>query len=173
MEILYTVEEKYLQAVEELNWGELPKALHYFNQILEMDPEYARAYYQIGNFYYYQFKDYQAAGYYFKKCIELNPLFPDVYIHYLKLLIVLKMYQSISGMAEKALLIPGVCAAEVYEALGNSAEQQGELQKAQRYYQEAVLVTVEQKEESYLPEHIKRIGLKIAGKKRVLYSYEI
>jgi len=27
MDILYTVEEKYLQAVEELNYGELPKAL--------------------------------------------------------------------------------------------------------------------------------------------------
>ena len=69
MDILYTVEEKYLQATEELNYGELPKALHLFNEIINADPEYARAYYQLGCFYHYQFKNYQTAGYYYKKCI--------------------------------------------------------------------------------------------------------
>lgn len=33
MDILYTVDEKYLQAVEELYYGELPKALHFFTRL--------------------------------------------------------------------------------------------------------------------------------------------
>lgn len=173
MDILYTVDERYLQAVEELNFGELPKALHYFNQILEIDPEYARAYYQIGNFYYYQFKDYQAAGYYLKKCITLNPLFPDVYVHYLKLLIALKMHQPIIGLAEKALHVPGVCQAEIYELLGNYAEQQGNFQEAEQRYQRALLATVEIQEDNSLSDHIKRVGLKIASKKKMIYSYQL
>ncbi|MFP5079764.1 hypothetical protein [Pedobacter sp. JCM 36344] len=44
MEILYFVEVKYLQAVEELKYGRLSKALHYFNTILDIDAGYARAY---------------------------------------------------------------------------------------------------------------------------------
>lgn len=89
MEFLYTMDEKYLQAIEELYYGELPKAMHLFNEIVQADPEYARAHYQLGSCYFYQFKNYQTAGYYYKKCIELEPAFPDVYEHYLKLLMVL------------------------------------------------------------------------------------
>ena len=70
MDILYTVEEKYLQAVEELNYGELPKALHLFHEIVNAEPAYARAYYQLGSIYHYHFKNFQSAGYYYKKCIE-------------------------------------------------------------------------------------------------------
>src|SRR5688572_7956858 len=113
MDILYTVDEKYLQAVEELRYGESPKALHLFNQIIKLDPEYARAYFQLGYLYQYDFKNYQSAGYYYKKCVELDPSFPDVYYHYLKVVITLGMTKLIHQVSEQAIEISGVNRADV------------------------------------------------------------
>lgn len=138
MDILYTVEEKYLQATEELNYGELPKALHLFHEIINADPAYARAYYQLGCFYHYQFKNYQTAGYYYKKCIELEAEFPDVYEHYLRLLITLKMTNLVNKIADKALVTAGVCKAQIYECLGLYAEEQQHLEEAKLQYKKRV-----------------------------------
>ena len=172
MDILYTVEEKYLQAVEELNYGELPKALHFFNEIISIEPEYARAYYQLGSFYYYQFKNYQTAGYYYKKCIELEAEFPDVYEHYLKLLITLKMDKLIHPIAEKALNIPGVCKAHIYESLGMYAEEQQDFIKAKEQYKLGSLATGCETEPILFQDHLKRIGDKQNANRNIIYAYQ-
>lgn len=172
MDILYTVDEKYLQAVEELHYGELPKALHFFNEIINTDPDYARAYYQLGSFYYYQFKNYQTAGFYYKKCMELEAGFPDVYEHYLKLLITLKMHKSIQQVAEKALDIPGVCKANIYESLGLYAEENQNLNFAMEQYRLAAMATSCHTEHTLYEEHLKRIANKLQEKNPVQYTYQ-
>lgn len=172
MEILYTVDEKYLQAIEEMSVGELPKALHLFNEIIDTDPNYARAHYQLGYCYFYEFKNYQTAGYHFKKCIELDPAFPDSYIDYLKLLVTLKMHKTIPLIAEKAFLIPGVPVIELYELLGNCAEQQQDLIAAKEQYEKAMLVTTNQTEYESFQAHIKRISAKQQSKVKVIYTYK-
>ena len=172
MDILYTVDEKYLQAIEELNYGELPKALHLFNEIINADPEYARAYYQLGCFYYYQFKNYQTAGYYFKKCIALEAEFPDVYAHYLDLLITLKMYQSVQPVAQKALAVPGVCKAEVYGRLGLNAEIQQDFVLAKEQYKLAVLAAASDIDHNLFKDHLKRVDDKLQTNKKMVYAYQ-
>jgi len=172
MDILYTVDEKYLQAVEELHYGELPKALHFFNEIINTDPEYARAYYQLGCIYYYQFKSYQTAGFYFKKCTELDAEFPEVYEHYLKLLITLKMHKSVQQVAGKALGVPGVCKANIYESLGLYAEENQNLKLARAKYELAAMATSCQTDHTLYEEHLKRIANKLRADNRVLYTYE-
>lgn len=171
MDILYNVDEKYLQAVEELNYGELPNALHYFNAIVSTDPEHARAHFQLGWLYYYKFKDYQTAGYYFKKCIVLDPLFPDTYVHYLRLLITLNMHQTISQTADKALVTPGVCEACVYEQLGNYEEKRQNLAAAKQHYQKAALAATDKNEHKDLQDDIKRISAKQTANKQMVYAY--
>lgn len=96
MDIYLTIEEKYLHAIDELSYGHRPKALQLLNEIITDDPFYARAHYQLGKLYYYEINDYQSAGYHFKTCAELEPLFPDVYYHYLSLLVFLNMEKQIS-----------------------------------------------------------------------------
>ena len=171
MDILYTVEEKYLQAIDELNYGELPKALHLFHEILIEEPEYARAYYQLGSFYYYQFKNYQAAGYYYKKCIALEAEFPDVYEHYLKLCIVLKMNKIIQHIAENALTVPGVCKANIYESLGLYAEEQQNFVQAKEQYKLAVLFADGQSENNLFHDHLKRIIDKQNASRNIVYTF--
>ena len=172
MDILYTVEEKYLQAIEELNYGELPKALHLFNEIIDSDSEYARAYYQLGSFYQYQFKNYQSAGYYYKKCIELEPTFPDVYEHYLRLLITLQLHKLIETTANKALLVPGVCKAQIYESLGLYKEELLHLTAAADYYKKAAQATSNQTEHGLFQDHLKRVKEKQTANQQMIYAYQ-
>jgi tetratricopeptide (TPR) repeat protein len=172
MDILYTVEEKYLQAVEELHYGELPKALHMFHEIINSDAEYARAHYQLGCFYQYHFKNYQSAGYYYKKCIELEPQFPDVYVHYLKLIVTLKMHKLVHHVADKALLVHGVCKADIYECLGAYAEEQQNFVQAIVQYKKASLIVANQSEHSLFQDHIKRISDKQNANQNMVYAYQ-
>lgn len=172
MDILYTVDEKYLQAIEELYYGELPKALHLFNEIINTDPDYARAYYQLGHCYYYQFKNYQTAGFYFKKCIELDAAFPDVYEHHLKLLITLKMDKSVQQLAEKAIGVPGVCKASIYESLGLYAEEHQNFNLAKEQYRLAAMVTSCQTDHTLYEEHLKRVRNKLKANNHILYTFE-
>ncbi|GAB3931619.1 tetratricopeptide repeat protein [Mucilaginibacter myungsuensis] len=171
MDILYNVDELYLQALDELNYGETPKAMHYFNTIIGKDPDYARAYYQLGHLYFYEFKNYQTAGFYLKKCIELDPNFPDVYVHYLKLLITLKMQKSIQQTADKAITTPGVCHACIYEQLGAYAEQCLDLVTAEVHYQKAAALATDPDEADDLQKHIKRVSGKVKAKQKMVYSY--
>ncbi len=172
MDILYTVEEKYLQAIEELNYGELPKALHLFNEIINADPEYARAYYQLGCFYHYQFKDYQTAGYHYKKCIDLEPTFPDVYEHYLKLVVTLEMHKLINIIADKAIAVPGVSKASIHESLGLYEERQQRFVEAAVHYKKAALSTASQSDHNLFNDHLKRITDKQKSSQQMVYAYQ-
>src|SRR5471030_115029 len=118
MDTYYTIEEKYLQAVDELGYGETPKGLQLLNEIINNDPLYARAHYQLGKIYYYDVLDYQTAGYHFKTCMELEPSFPGIYFHYLRLVVFLNMEKQVNHIVAKALTTPGVNAAAIHNLLG-------------------------------------------------------
>jgi len=172
MDIYTTADEKYLQAIEELNWGELPKALQYFNELVAFDPDYARGYFQLGNLYHYRFKDYKTAGYYYKRCIELDADFPEVYEPYLKLVITLKMHKLAKQIADKALTVSGVCEAQIYENLGLQAEQQQNFIGAASYFKKAELFNAVQDKHGILQEHQDRIKNKLNSTKAMIYDLQ-
>jgi len=170
MDIFTTVEEKYLQAIEELNWGELPKAHQYLIELIAFDPDYARAYYQLGNFNHYHFKNYQSAGYYYKRCIEIDPSFPEVYEPYLKLVITLKMHKLVKQVSAQALAVPGVCEASIYESLGFYAERQQDFKLADSYFKKAEMLNAVQDKQSVFKEHQNRIKSKVNSTKTMIYD---
>src|ERR1700761_3964410 len=139
MDTYYTIEEKYLQAVDELTYGENPKALKLLNEIISNEPLYARAHYQLGKLYYYEIKDYQAAGYHFKTCAELEPSFPDVYEDYLHLLVFLNMSRQVQLVKEKAITVAGVNESYIHYLAGLHAEKKREWDNAISSYQEAAM----------------------------------
>jgi len=172
MDIYTTADEKYLQAIEELNWGELPLALQYFTELISFDPDYARGYFQLGNLYQNRFKDYKTAGYYYKRCIELEADFPEVYEPYLKLVITLKLHKLVKQVADKALLVPGVCEAHIYESLGLHAEQQQNFVQAANYFKKAALFNSVHDEQNKLLEHQNRIRSKMDSTKIMVYDLQ-
>lgn len=170
MDTFYTIEEKYLQAVEERYYGEMPKSLQLLNDIIQTDPLYARAHYQLGLIYYYNMADYQTAGYHLKLCAELEPQFPDVYIPYLQLLVFLNMAAQAGAVSQKALQVPGVDHAAVYKQLGLLAEKSGNWTQASGMFRKALLAASNKKQVDNLEESLERIALKVKSTRGYTYS---
>ncbi|MDB4924521.1 hypothetical protein [Mucilaginibacter sp.] len=171
MDTYYTIEEKYLQAVDELSFGETPKGLNLLNEIISNDPLYARAHYQLGIIYYYEIKDYQTAGYHFKTCMELEPSFPDNYTHYLDLLVFLNMEKQVATISIKALNTPGADAAGIYDLLGLFYEKNKQWTKALEAYQKAFMEVTENEEKVNIEQSLKRVRSKM--QQTQAYTYHI
>jgi len=161
MDTYYTIEEKYLQAVEEVSYGESPKAFQLLKEIIENDPLYARAHFQLGKIYYYEIKDYQTAGYHFKTCMDLEPSFPDNYFHYLSLLIFLKMEKQVDLIIKKALSIAGVNAASIYDLQGLFFEKKKCFTQALTAYQNALNETTGKAQKEEIEESLDRVKEKL------------
>jgi len=172
MDILYTVEEKYLQAMDELHYGETPKAMHLLKELIATDDTYARAYYGLGIIYHYYIKDYKAAGYYYQTAMDLDNAIPDLYEDYIKLLVKLQWHKKIEQVTAKILEVPGINLAKLYETLGVYEEQRLDFVLAKQYYQKAALIAVVEKEHDLLQDHLKRVSGKLKAKQQMVYAYE-
>jgi len=171
MDAYYTIEEKYLQAVDELAYGETSRGLKLLNEIINNDPAYARAHYQLGRIFYYDIKDYQAAGYHFQTCAELEPAFPDMYVPYLELLVFLDMEKKASGIAGKALTVAGVNASAVYKQLGLMQEKHKDWSRALQAYRDAFMEVTDKEEKVDIDDCIARIKQKM--QRSASYQYHI
>ena len=160
MNTYYTIDEKYLQAVDKVTW-KTPKALQLFNEIISNDPLYAKAHYQLGKIYYYDLEDHQTAGYHFKTCMELEPAFPGNYYHYLHLVVFLNMEKQVRLIAEEALTVPGVVVADIYELLGLSAEKNKQLEKALTAYNNAFDTVTDNDDKRNIEKAIERVTAKM------------
>ena len=165
----HTIEEKYLQAVDELSFGETPKGLNILNEIISNDPFYARAHYQLGMIYYYEIKDYQTAGYHFKTCMELEPSFPDNYTHYLDLLVFLNMEKLVVTISTKALNTPGADTAGIYDLLGLFFEKDKQWPKALANYKKAFMEVIENEDKVDIEQSLARVRSKMTQNLAVTY----
>jgi len=170
MDTYYTIEEKYLKAVDKLSYN-TPKALNLLNTIIANDPLYARAHYQLGKIYYYDLQDYQTAGYHFKTCMELEPLFPDNYFDYLSLVVFLNMDKYVASVSAKALATPGVDTCAIYNLLGLYAEKNKNWNKALDAYRQAYMEATDKIDHDDIDESITRVKLKI--RKSAAYRYTL
>jgi tetratricopeptide (TPR) repeat protein len=171
MDTFYTLEEKYLQALDELSYGETPKGLRLLNEIISNDPAYARAHYQLGRIYYYDVKDYKAAGYHFQTCAELEPSFPDLYVPYLELVVFLGMEKKVADVAAKALNVAGVNVSAIYQQLGLFGEKRKDWNTALQAYRDAFMEVTEKDEKADIQEAIARIKQKM--QMNTSYRYHI
>jgi len=166
MNSYFTIEEKYLRAVDKIGSGKSPKALQLLNEIVTNDPLYARAHYQLGKIYYYDLEDYQTAGYHFKTCMELEPSYPANYFNYLSLAVFLNMQKLVKTIADKALVTPGVDLADIHDLLGLSAEKNKRWEEAIDCYSQALEEAVYKKEREKLEESLERVKAKMKKRKQ-------
>lgn len=171
MDIYCTIEERYVQAVDELRYGETAKALQLFNALIAVDATYARAYYQVGIINYYCIKDYQAAGYYFSECIDAEPGFPDVYEDFMKLLVFLNMEKKAKVIASKAILVAGVNQRLIYQQLGFLEEKNQNWNAALDYYKKAYVFSLEKEDAENSKADIERVRDKISREAKFVYNY--
>lgn len=170
MDTYYTLEEKYLLAVEELKYGDTPKSLQLLNEIVHNDPMHARAHFQLGKIHYYDLNDYQTAGFHFKTCNELEPNFPDVYYHYLHLLVFLHMDKQFEAISAKAMTVAGVNLAAVYSLIGQLAERRKNWPLATENYRKAFLEVIAKTQKEEIEEALVRVTEKAKQAKGLSYS---
>ncbi|MEN0054194.1 MAG: hypothetical protein AAGC65_11020 [Mucilaginibacter sp.] len=171
MDAYYTIEEKYLRAVDKLSYGKTTKGLKLLNEIISNDPLYARAHHRLGMIYYYEIKDYQTAGYHFKTCMELEPSFPDNYTDYLDLLVFLNMEKSVHNVSVKALNTPGADTAGIYDLLGLFYEKNKQWTKALDAYQKAFMEVTQNAEKADIELSLKRVRSKM--QQTQAYNYHV
>ncbi|MEO6151087.1 MAG: hypothetical protein ABIN95_14015 [Mucilaginibacter sp.] len=152
-------------------FGETPKGLRLLNEIITNDPLYARAHFQLGKIYYYEIQDYQTAGYHFKTCMELEPAFPDVYFHYMHLVVFLDMEKLVKHVKEKALATAGVDAAAIYDLSGLFFEKNKQWSKALVDYRKAFIEVTDKHQKDDIKESIDRVTNKI--QQGLVYNYQI
>lgn len=170
MDIYFTIEEKYLQAVEEYNYGTLPKTLQLLNEIVATASTFARAHYLLGKMHYNDMNDYQSAGYHYQTCVELEPSFPDAYVPYLRLLLFLNKSTLAQTVSTKALQVPGVDHSHVHEIMGQIAEKNSQWTKAAELFRKALLAADDKSQVDDVQEHIKRIELKLQSTRVYVYN---
>jgi tetratricopeptide (TPR) repeat protein len=139
MNIYYTIDERYLKAIEKLNYGNIPKAKLLLEEILEEEPGYGKAHFHLGCIYYEYLVEYPLAVKHMELALQFEPEFPDVYHRYLWMLNELGCHEKLVSLAQKALHVRGICKACVYLELGNSHEKNRNWALALESYQEAYL----------------------------------
>lgn len=171
MDTFYTIDEKYLQAVDELNYGETPVGLRLLNEIIANDPLHARAHFQLGKIYYYQVQDYQTAGFHFKTALALEPAFPDIYYHYLHLVVFLNMENLVNSIKGRAISKPGVDAASIYELSALFFEKNKKWELALADYRKAHIEATDTKQRETISESLERVKLKSI--EHLSYTYNL
>ncbi|PST84181.1 hypothetical protein C7T94_05500 [Pedobacter yulinensis] len=172
MDTLLSVDEKYLQVLEELYCGELPKAFRLLNEILAAEPAYARAHFQMARLQHEQFRDLRAAGYHYQQCEQIDPDFPDVYLPYLKLCNELGKHKLARTLGEKGLRVAGTDRYQLCKELARSADLRREYNEARELLNRALLHAHEPEQEKEMLEQLKTLNSKMKRDAPFVYRLE-
>lgn len=155
-ELFYTTEEKYLCASNEAYYGNHAKAKIMAEQILEEEPEYARAHFLLGCVYYNELFDFNKARKHFELALLFEPQFILTYDKYLGMLVHLNRKEEAKKLAEKGLAVLGVCASCIHNKLGLVHEKTEDLNEAIRLYKKAIQASSDCCNESEFSNNLER-----------------
>lgn len=146
MENYNYIEVRFLEAEKLLNENDFAAAKGLLEEILEMEPGYGRAHNHLGWLYYAKFDNYERAAYHFRLAIKFEPGYPASYINYCYLLNEINNEPELRSLAMKALEVPGVNKAVIYNELGRSSEMSGYYKDALANYKEAIRYSMNKNE---------------------------
>lgn len=137
MDHLTRLEELLNQANLDIKDGYYEGASDKLESIINEDPNFGKAYNHLGYLYEVKFKDYEKGETLYKLALEKSPNYPAVYYNYAVLLSTLGKYDELKMLLDKALSVPGITKATIYNEYAIMYEQQGDFDKAIEYYREA------------------------------------
>lgn len=142
MDHLTKLEELLNQANLDIKDGFYERASNKLEQIIDLDPNFGKAYNHLGYLYEVKFKDYEKGETLYKLALEKSPLYPSVYYNYAVCLSTLGKFDELKTLLDTALGIPGITKATIYNEYGIMHEQLGDLNEAINYYQKAGKLTL-------------------------------
>jgi len=143
MDHLTKLEEMLDEANLEIKNGKYEDASNILEKIIDIDPNFGKAYNHLGYLYEVKFKEYEKGETLYKLCIEKSPMYPSVYYNYSVLLSTLGKWDELKTLLDKAINIPGIIKATIYNEYAIMHEQQGELDKAIDYFRKAGMNTLD------------------------------
>ena len=134
MDHLTKLEEMLDQANLEIKNGKYEVASNILEKIIDLDPNFGKAYNHLGYLYEVKFKEYEKGETLYKLCLEKSPMYPAVYYNYAVLLSTLRKYDQLKELLDTAVTIPGITMATMYNEYAIMYEQQSNLDLAIDYY---------------------------------------
>lgn len=166
MNILYSTDEKFIKINHLIRWGKYIKAKRMLEEILEEEPDHARAHYETGMIYLCQLINYEMAEFHFKLAIKFCPVEVFAYYAYQKLLFQQSRYDELIDFSEKALSVKSIYKALIYKFMAACFEEQQKLKKAIVYYEKALLYSLNEIEFEQLKKMIERVKTKQSQHKK-------
>ena len=142
MDHLTKLEELLNQANTDIKNGKYDDASNKLEEIIDLDPNFGKAYNHLAYLYEVKFKEYEKGETLYKLCLEKSPMYPPVYYNYAVLLSTLGKYDELKKLLDTALTIPGITKATIYNEYAIMLEQEGKLEEAIEYYKKCGLNTL-------------------------------
>lgn len=142
MDHLTKLEEMLDQANNDIKNGLYDEATNKLEKIMDIDPNFGKAYNHLGYLYEVKFKEYEKGETLYKLCLEKSPMYPAVYYNYSILLSTLGKYDELKELLDTAINIPGITKSTIYNEYGIMLEQQGKLDEAIDYYKKCAMTTL-------------------------------
>lgn len=138
----FRLEEIFQQADLDIKDGYFDSAFRKLEEILVEDPFFGKAYNHMGWMYETKLKDYVKAEECYKKALDTDPNYTATYTNYSILLSTLNKYDELRLLLEKAITIPGVDRANVFNEYGIMYEQMGQYEQAIEHYRKCGEMTL-------------------------------
>ena len=143
MDHLTKLEEMLDRANMDIKNGKYEEASNTLEEIINIDPNFGKAYNHLGYLHEVKFKEYDKGEPLYKLCLEKTPMYPSVYYNYAVLLSTVGKWDELKELLDQSLNVPGIVKATIFNEYGIMYEQQGELDKAIEYYKKAGLNTLD------------------------------
>ena len=160
MDHLTKLEELLYQANQDIKDGYFDEATNKLERIIDMDPNFGKAYNHLGYLYEVKFKEYDKGETLYKLCLEKSPMYPPVYYNYAILLSTLGKFDELKELLDKAINIPGITKSTIYNEYAIMYEQQGKFDDAIEYYKKCGLNTLDKNVLSRAKDSIERCKMK-------------
>ena len=144
MDHLTKLEEMLDQANTEIRNGKYDAASNILEKIIDINPDFGKAYNHLAFMYDTKFKEYDKAETLYKLCLEKAPMYPAGYINYAIMLSILRRFDDLKSHLDTAINIPGVAKSTVYYEYGIMYEQTGKFELAIDNYKKCGLQSMDQ-----------------------------
>ncbi len=133
-DLQFRMDDKFFEADLLIKENRIGEALRLLNEIITEIPDYGRAHNHIGWIYETKYSDYSRAEKHYKAALEFNPEYVAIYYNFAILLSTLNKYDELEALLQKALQVPGINKATIYNEYGIMQEAQGKYHEAMESY---------------------------------------
>jgi tetratricopeptide (TPR) repeat protein len=150
----------YSSAVSLLSDGDIAGAASLLLEITQRFENYGKAWSEMGDIIQYHLKDPDAAAEYYRKAIEVTPLYTNSYLGYADVLFSQEKFAEVNAIINQVMEIAGVRKDLALQKSAILMESQGRYDEAIESYKAAILISFSEEEISKCEKGINRCNVK-------------